>query len=104
MANAELEAKIIEAIEGTFDTETSMFTGEDLEPITNTLYDNDIIEWRLIDDLGVWLAYKSLTDLTGYVFFTFVEPDEMSKDDFIDFIIEIEDAYQASKGKVKFDA
>uniref|UniRef100_A0A6M3LYP3 Uncharacterized protein n=1 Tax=viral metagenome TaxID=1070528 RepID=A0A6M3LYP3_9ZZZZ len=101
--NAELELKITSEIEETFDTETSTFDASNLEMIVTSLYDNEVIEWRLIPDEADLMAYKSVTDQTGYVFFICSDPDELSTEDFIDLIIKIENEYESTKDTVKFN-
>lgn len=103
MSNETLEQAIESEIEETYSPEATIFTADDFEAITDELHFNDEIEWRLISDPPKFIAYKQIDGQKGFGFYLFETFDEISKEDLIDLIIKIENTYQLTQDKVKFD-
>ena len=99
---------INEHINEEFDTETNDFAGEDIALVITALYDDDHIEWKCLSDYPHYLATKGFEnaldpDSMGFYFYQFADPTEISREDLIDLIIQIEQKYQAIKDKVVFN-
>ena len=102
MTNTELAARIEEEITEEYGADASVFTGVEAKDVVTSLHEAEEIDWYLLDTPDT-MACRPLPDQTGYVFYTNDEIDEISKDDLVDLILKIEDAYQVIKDKVNFN-
>jgi hypothetical protein len=103
MEREELEQEINNIIEEEFGLDRCTFTDFDLVEIVEMLKEEGVLDWKFIEADGTLMSYVGIDDQHGYVFDIAELPDDLSRDDLIDFIIKIEEKYQTEKGKVKFD-
>ncbi len=91
------EEIVKEAMEEMLGFEEEIFTTEDLEFIANELNDDDFIDWKILSYRNTLYAHYDTSEKNGVgaTFYICPEQNEISKEDFIDIMLKIENEYQA---------
>jgi hypothetical protein len=91
-----LSEAIEQEIDNEYGADQDIFLLEDVAVISEELFNNNVISWRFIPIYTEFAAIAEIDSESGHYFNKVLDDEtEMSREDFIDFIIKIEEKYQS---------